>query len=228
MPLSCLEALSVSKDTHTWTLVVSPLTSTTSGVVNQVCGSQRVQFIFIQAYISMAPFGLPSSPNFFLNWEKKALILYSIKYFLPYFQLTCALENQRHLSNILFLITVGAGGRGRWGLPHSWLAFFLSRDSSLLIVAWDSFLFFFLLWDHCVWKEGFLMTNPDSRCLAEVEGQPGLLLLLLPPPLPLAWWNERMHVSTSQPLPTSFPCPPHPHPRSNLFLHLFLSCVNYF
>lgn len=52
------------------------------------------------------------------------------------------------------------------------------------------------------------MTNPDSRCLAEVEGQPGLLLLLpLPPPLPLAWWNERMHVSTSPP-PTSFPWAP--------------------
>lgn len=124
MPLSHPEALSVSKDTHTWTLFVSPPTSTTLEVVNQVCGLQRVQFIFIQAYISMAPFGLPSSPKFFLNWEKEALILYSIKYFLPYFQLTCALENQRDMSNILFLITVGAGGKGRWGLPHSWLAFF--------------------------------------------------------------------------------------------------------
>lgn len=49
------------------------------------------------------------------------------------------------------------------------------RPSSF--VARRFFLVCFLFWDHCVWKETLAMTNPDSRCLAEVEGPPGPLLL---------------------------------------------------
>lgn len=72
--------LCLSWRTHTSTLFVSPPTSTTSIVVNQVCGSQRVQFIFIQEYISMASFNLPSSHPIFsylkLRKGRINLILY--------------------------------------------------------------------------------------------------------------------------------------------------------
>lgn len=69
----------VNLEGHTLpTLFVSPPTSTTSVIVNQVCGSQRVQFIFIQEYISMASFNLLSSPYFFLKLRERGinLILY--------------------------------------------------------------------------------------------------------------------------------------------------------
>lgn len=64
--------------------------------------------------------------------------------------------------------------------------FFLSHDSFLLL--WQRVSFSFSSSFGIIeYEKGKLeMTNPDSRCLAEVEGQPGLLLLLLPPPLSLA------------------------------------------
>lgn len=155
MPLSRLEALSVSKDTHTWTLFVSPPTSTTSGVVNQVCGSQRVQFIFIQAYISMAPFGLPSSPNFFLKLRERSINLILYQIFSTIFPVDmCTWKSKASAQYSVFNYCGGRRER-KMGLATQLIGFFLSYDSSLLIVARDSFLFFFLLWDHCVWEEKF-------------------------------------------------------------------------
>lgn len=120
--------------------------------------------------------------------------------------MTSALEESKEsVSNILFLTTVGAGWKGWWGLPHSRLAFSFTWFTPPHYGKEVLSHFLPPLGSLCM-KRNTFDDNPDSRCLAEVEGQPGPLplLLLLPPPLPLAWWNERMHVAPS------FQSPPPP------------------
>lgn len=124
--------------------------------------------------------------------------------------MTSALEESKEsVSNILFLTTVGAGWKGWWGLPHSWSAFSFTPFAPPHCGKEVLSHFLPLLGSLCMKRN---TCNDKPRLQVPCRGwRPAqtAAALLLPPPLPLAWWNERMHVSPSfqcprvvQPLPS--------------------------
>lgn len=151
MSLWCLEALLLSKgnvEGHTLPHHCEP-----SLAVNQGCGSQRVQSVFIQEYISMASFSLLSSPPFvsYLQLRDRRInltLFQSVFYHISRWYLHS--QSHRTLGHCPVRSVPGAGWQGWWETCHTadglfsftWLIAPHSAKGS----------HFILLWDHCVWK----------------------------------------------------------------------------
>lgn len=109
----------------------------------------------------------------------------------------------------------GQDSKNDGGLPHSWLAFGFCFLHTFHPSSWGKG---FLSGSLCT-EENLQMTNPDSRCLAEVEGQPGPPLL----PPPSTGMTERARGCMSQ-SPASYFLPVvQALPRSFLLCGLFLN-----
>lgn len=100
-----------------------------------MCGPQRVRFIFLQAYISMAPFGLPSSPSFFLKLRERSINLRLCQIFSTTFPVDMC--TWKSAASVPYSVFNYCGGRRerKTELATQRIGFFLSHDSSLLIVA---------------------------------------------------------------------------------------------
>lgn len=103
---------------------------------------------------------------------------------------------------------MGAGWKDEWGLAtqlvDSLCSFPMIRP---LLRGKVFFLFFFLLWDHCVWRSTKWQTQtPGALQRLKASQDCCCCCSCHHPSLPLAWRNERMHASTSPsllPLPSS-------------------------
>lgn len=93
--------------------------------------------------------------QFFLKLRERSINLIIYQIFSTIFPVDmCTWKSKASVQYSVFNYCGGRRER-KMGLATQLIGFFLSHDSSLLIVARDSFLFFFLLWDHCVWKKKF-------------------------------------------------------------------------
>lgn len=124
--------------------------------------------------------------------------------------MTSAFEESREsVSNILFLITVGAGSRGWWGLPHSWLAFFFHMIHPFSL--WQgisfslSFSFGIIVYERKNFKwqprfqvpcRGWRLTRIAAAAAPATTPSTGMM----------KWKDACLYFPT--PPPTSFPCPP--------------------
>lgn len=152
----------------------------------------------------MASFNLPSSPNFFLNWEKEALILYSIRIFSTIFpDDMCTRKSKKSVQYSVFNY---CGGRrdgdchtADWLLSFTWFiplhcgSGFFSFSFSFGIIVYE--------------KKNFKWQTQTPGALQRLKASQDCWCSCQHP----FHWHDGMKGCMSplpSPSPTSFPCPP--------------------
>ena len=143
------------------------------------------------------------------------------KYFLPYFQMTRALENQRKLSDLRVLISVEAGWRGWWGFhTANWL---FSFTSFIPPHRGRGFISLFLspLESLCIKRKIF---NDKPRLQVPCKGWRPARTAAAPAPAPapstgMMGWKD---ACLRSPAPPPLPSPAHPLVATSSFIYFLL------